>query len=100
MRGASLVLEFLALIMLRIREPQLHRPFKVPGGLPGAIMIAITPTALLIIALIKNRGERLSLGNFGYISSLDFGLILMAVGVVLYFATAWKGKKTQSAPQI
>src|SRR5947207_4923347 len=50
--GASLVLEFLALIMLRIREPQLPRPFTVPGGLPGAIVVSIGPTALLIIALI------------------------------------------------
>src|SRR2546423_10799603 len=81
--GASLVLEFLALIMLRIREPQLPRPFTVPGGLPGAIIVAVGPTALLITALIKNRGERLSLGVIGEISSLNFGLILMAAGVVL-----------------
>jgi len=31
--GASLVLEFLALITLRIREPNLPRPFRVPGGM-------------------------------------------------------------------
>ena len=34
--GASLTLEFLALVVLRIREPQLKRPFRVPGGLFGA----------------------------------------------------------------
>ena len=37
--GASLVLEFLALIVLRIREPQLLRPFRVPGGMFGAIAV-------------------------------------------------------------
>ena len=37
--GASLVLEFLALIVLRIREPQLARPFRVPGGMFGAIAV-------------------------------------------------------------
>lgn len=83
--GASLVLEFLALIILRIREPQLSRPFRVPGGLTGAIAIGIGPTALLLIALIKNRGEQLDLGRLGNVSQLGFGLILMALGVVYYF---------------
>src|SRR5271167_2458369 len=35
--GASLALEFVALIVLRIREPELKRPFRVPGGMFGAI---------------------------------------------------------------
>jgi amino acid transporter len=84
--GASLVLEFLALIVLRIREPQLLRPFRVPGGLAGAIALGIGPTALLVIALIKNRGEQLALGRLGNVSQLGFGLVLMALGVVYYFA--------------
>jgi hypothetical protein len=40
--GASLTLEFVALICLRIREPELKRPFRVPGGclerLPSAFL--------------------------------------------------------------
>ncbi len=83
--GASLVLEFLALIMLRIREPELPRPFHVPGGMVGAIAVGIGPTALLAIAAIRNRGEQLSLGRLGSMSQLAFGLILMALGVVYYF---------------
>src|SRR5258708_22861639 len=55
--GASLVLEFLALAMLRLREPNLPRPFHVPGGLVGAALIAVGPTLLLIVALIKSRDE-------------------------------------------
>jgi amino acid transporter len=86
--GASLVLEFLALIVLRIREPQLPRPFRVPGGMVGAIAVAIGPTALLVIALIRNRGEHLDLGRLGSMSQLGFGLILMALGVIYYFAAA------------
>src|SRR5258708_27343303 len=57
--GASLVLEFVALAVLRVREPNLARPFKIPGGLPVAILLGIGPTALLIVALIKNRDEHL-----------------------------------------
>ncbi len=37
--GMSLTLEFVALVALRIKEPNLRRPFRVPGGLPGAILI-------------------------------------------------------------
>jgi amino acid transporter len=83
--GASLVLEFLALIMLRIREPQLPRPFRVPGGIAGAIALGVGPTALLAVALIKNRGEHLDLWRVGSVSQLGFGLGLMALGVVYYF---------------
>ena len=81
--GASLVLEFVALVLLRIREPGLARPFKVPGGLVGAVVAGIGPTALLVVALIKNRDEQM-----GGISALTVGLILMGAGVVLYFVTA------------
>ena len=83
--GASLVLEFLALIILRIREPQLPRPFRVPGGMVGAIALGIGPTALLVIALVQNRSEHLEIWRLGSVSQLGFGLVLMALGVVYYF---------------
>lgn len=81
--GASLVLEFIALVVLRIREPGLQRPFVVPGGLAGAIVAGIGPSALLIVALIRNRNEQM-----GQISALTVGLIVMAAGVALYFIAA------------
>jgi amino acid transporter len=83
--GASLVLEFLALIVLRWREPDLPRPFRVPGGFTGAVAVGIGPTALLIIALIKNRSEHLDLWRFGSVSTLAIGLALMGAGVVYYY---------------
>jgi amino acid transporter len=83
--GASLVLEFLALIVLRFREPELPRPFRVPGGMVGAIAVGVGPTALLVVALIRNRSQRLDLGPLGNVSQLGFGLVLMALGVVYYF---------------
>lgn len=84
--GASLVLEFLALIVLRIREPQLPRPFRVPGGMAGAIAVGIGPTALLVVSLVQNRSEQLTLPWLGSVSQLSFGIVLMALGVVYYFA--------------
>jgi amino acid transporter len=83
--GASLVLEFLALIALRLREPGLVRPFRVPGGLAGAVLVGVGPTALLVVALLKNRSEQLTLWRVGNVSQLAFGVALMALGVVYYF---------------
>src|SRR5947209_1542361 len=88
--GAILVLEFLALIMLRIREPELHRPFRIPGGLPVAVLVAVGPTVLLGIALVKNRNEQL-----GHISALTLGVAMMALGVISYFAFGRKTGITQ-----
>jgi len=78
--GSSLVLEFLALIILRFREPDLPRPFRIPGGVAACIALSVPPTMLVIADFVRNRGE--SLGRF---SSLDLGLALMAAGPVAYF---------------
>jgi amino acid transporter len=83
--GASLVLEFAALAVLRVREPALARPFRVPGGIWAAILVGVGPTALLIVALVRNYDERLDLGRLGSVSTLVVGLIFMAAGVVYYF---------------
>ena len=91
--GASLVLEFLALIVLRIREPELPRPFRVPGGLAGAVAVGIGPTALLVVALVRNRSEQLDLWRLGSVSQLAFGVVLMAMGVVYYFVAGRRTSK-------
>ncbi len=77
--GASLTLEFIALIVLRFREPELKRPFRVPGGLFGAIAVGIPPTLLLGFAVLNSEHEAI-LG----MSAFWFGLILMGAGVVAY----------------
>ncbi len=77
--GASLTLEFVALIVLRFREPELKRPFRVPGGLFGAIAVGIPPTLLLGFAVVNSEHEAI-LG----MSAFWFGLILMGAGVVAY----------------
>jgi amino acid transporter len=82
--GASLVLEFIALAVLRVREPAMPRPFRVPGGMWGAFLVGVAPTTLLVVAVIKNYNERFPLGRFGSISSLAVAVLLMAAGVVYY----------------
>jgi len=77
--GASLVLEFVALAVLRFREPELARPFRVPGGWFGAIAIGIPPALLLGFSIARSEHESV-LG----MSSFAFGMILIAAGVVAY----------------
>ena len=77
--GASLGLEFAALIALRIREPELPRPFRVPGGMFGAIAIGITPMLMLGFSIFRSEHETVA-----GMSSFAFGMILMAAGVVAY----------------
>ena len=80
--GASLMLEFVTLVALRIREPELRREFRVPGGLAGAISCGVFPLALLGIAVMESEKESI-LGMNG----LVFGLIIILMGIGLYFGT-------------
>ena len=77
--GFSLMLEFIALAVLRFREPELARPFRVPGGLFGAIAIGIPPMLLLGFSIIRSEHEQV-----WNMSSFEFGMILIAAGVVAY----------------
>jgi amino acid transporter len=78
--GVSLSLEFIALVVLRFREPELHRPFRVPGGMFGAFAVGIAPMLLLGFSVVRSQTEQV-LG----MSSFAFGMLLIAVGVVAYF---------------
>ncbi len=77
--GASLLLEFVALAVLRFREPNLARPFRVPGGLFGVIAIGIPPMLLLGFSVIRSEHESV----FG-MSSFEFGMILIMAGFLAY----------------
>jgi len=79
--GMSLMLEFVALIALRIKEPDLRRPFRVPGGLPGAILLGVFPALLLGFSVVHGQDEHI-LGMNG----LVFGAILILAGFIVYLA--------------
>jgi len=49
--GAALFLEFVSLIVFRIKFPQLHRPFKIPLNVFGLSLMAFLPLIVYIIAL-------------------------------------------------
>lgn len=80
--GASLMLEFVTLVALRIKEPNLKRGFRVPGGLPGAILTGVFPLLLLVLAVVESNHETV-LGMNG----LLFGILIILTGFVVYFVS-------------
>ncbi len=77
--GASLMLEFVTLVVLRIREPKLQRSFRVPGGLAGAVTCGIFPLALLILSMMESDNETI-LG----MNALLFGVLIILSGFAMY----------------
>ncbi|XP_038887706.1 probable polyamine transporter At1g31830 isoform X1 [Benincasa hispida] len=47
----GMILEFLAFIKLRIKHPAASRPYKIPVGTAGSILMCIPPTILICIVL-------------------------------------------------
>ena len=88
--GLSILLEFWALVALRIREPELVRPFRVPGGVAGAVAIGVPPLALMIAAFVRNRTEHL-----GSTNELVIGIGVIAAGIGVYFLSRMFRKNVQ-----
>jgi amino acid transporter len=80
--GASLILEFVALVVLRLREPNLVRPFRVPGGTLGAVLLGIGPTLLIAFALWAARNEQV-LG----LNALLFSALVAVTGSAVYWTS-------------
>ena len=77
--GGALLLEFVALVILRIREPNMHRPFRVPGGMTVAVAVGVGPALLIAFALWAARDERVA-----GLSALVFAAIIAATGPLVY----------------
>jgi amino acid transporter len=75
----SLLLEFVALIVLRIREPNLARPFRIGGGMPVLALLTLGPMFVLAVALGANHSERA-----GPLSTLSWGAVVILLGIVIY----------------
>ena len=80
--GTSLLLEFVALAVLRIREPQLERPFKA-GNFFVACLLGAGPAVLIAYALYASRDEKI----IGTTSALLVAAAVGLLGPVLYCLT-------------
>jgi len=84
--GSSLILEFVALVVLRLREPGLPRPFRA-GNFGFACLLGIGPTLLIGYALYASRTEKLGDPNtlLGNVSALVFASMIALLGPVFYW---------------
>jgi amino acid transporter len=82
--GLCLLVQFASLIFLRVNEPELVRPFRVPGGRWGVALVGVAPVLLLLIALYHEcvQPER----SF---YAVAYGGCLVALGPVLYLLACW-----------
>jgi amino acid transporter len=91
--GAALLLEFVALSVLRLREPDLSRPFRIPGGIAGTIAAALGPALLIAFAMYTARNERV-LG----LNALLFSILVALTGAAVYvLANTLRSKKSSRA---
>lgn len=73
----ALMLEFVALIVLRIRRPDMPRPYKIPGGWFGVIVVVLLPTLVILFAIYQTVAE-------SGISALYLSLGAAALGPITY----------------
>jgi amino acid transporter len=89
--GLSLVLEFAALIALRIKEPDLPRPFRVPGGFAGAVLVGVGPLVLVGLATFDSLHQHVDYLGFTF-NNLALSGAIALLGVVQYFLVARRQK--------
>jgi amino acid transporter len=49
--SVTLLIELAAFLTLRVREPALPRPWRVPGGWPGAVAVTAPPSLFALAAM-------------------------------------------------
>jgi amino acid transporter len=86
--GLSMVLEFLALIILRRKEPHLPRPFRIPGPDWVPIVLGVSPAALIVYALYVSRTE-----SVAGMSAFTFSVAIAFLGLPLYLLAEFSRRR-------
>lgn len=75
----SYIMIFIAAVILRIKEPNMPRPFKVPLGTKGLCAICFFPIIIAITALFTNGRDALIMGAVACLSGPVFYCIFKKV---------------------
>ena len=78
--AAAWLLEFAALVWLRIKRPDMARPYRIPYGTSGVIALCVAPVALCILSIALSNSATKYVGLAG-----------IAVGLMVY---RWQARTT------
>ncbi|MGZ8500936.1 MAG: APC family permease, partial [Candidatus Binatia bacterium] len=81
--AAALLLEFAALVWLRIKRPEMPRPYRIPCGTSGVIAICIPPIGLCLLSIALSNP-----------ATKYLGLGAIVVGLLVY---RWQARATPVA---
>ncbi|MDQ2751592.1 MAG: APC family permease [Bacteroidota bacterium] len=87
--GAGLFVEFITLIALRKKEPDAHRPFKIPVKTNGLYVMIFIPLAIYCIAVIGS----LSKESAGFAKPVLFAVVALLSAEVAWQMIIWKKNK-------
>lgn len=76
--GCVIMLEFITLIVMRRRYPDMERPFKVPGGPLVPYLILLLPATVISIAVWFTVQES------GFVAGVGYALAGLLSGVIAY----------------
>ena len=72
--AAALILEFCALFQLRLKKPDMPRPYRIPFGMVGVAALSLPPICLCFLSIgISNLTTKLA------------GMAVLIIGIFIYF---------------
>lgn len=87
MFASALILQIVSLIVLRVREPELARPFRVPGGFATLIPMLAFPVALTVFLVASTIAEE------GWPAQAPTAVVLLSGPVVYVAAKLARGRR-------
>ena len=81
--AAALILEFAALIWLRIKRPEMARPYRIPYSTTGVTALCIAPVILCLLSIALSNPATKYVGLGG-----------IAIGLMVY---RWQTRATPAA---
>ena len=89
--AGALMLELVALVVLRIKAPNMERPYKIPGGWPVIFLVVFFPVAIIVVAVWDQAMCA------GVMSTIGLSALALASGPILYpIARHFRGKRVRS----
>jgi len=70
--AVALIIEFAALAWLRFKQPEMARPYRLPFGTGGVILMSIPPVALCCISIALSSGAT----RYASLGGIALGLIV------------------------